>query len=259
MTKLKILALFVSISVIMGACGSSVEKETSEWNKNKARVESLSKEYPILKDALAQDLARAQEAFDKASEIADEKEKIKAMQEANSLIEEKDRSQGTFEVKFRLIYPIHKVLNFKKAVKQTESSFTDLETIEDSYFTEKTVYFLKGAEEKIQKAKAFSSEGYTSDTEFLKAMEALTDELKETNNKLISYHEEYEGKKKADRMAAKEKMDSVKAQSEPAHVHASDDHSSSKEIAKIKCSKCGTMHDASATKCSSCGAILKSK
>lgn len=249
--RLFIIAL---IGLFLASCGASIESEMADFERNKKRLNDYQVKYPILKDVLAKDLSRAEEALTEAQEIADEDQKIDAIQQANGLISEKDRSGEMFEIKFRSIYPIHKVIKFENVVKTLDSKRDDIERIEDSYFSEKTTYLLDKSKEYKTEFKKIEKASYSSADELLDVMEEYVKEVNAINNQLADYYKDYNDAKRLARDKEKAQRDSIKNASS---VQTSTPSSETKEIASIKCSKCGKVNSGDVAKCVSCGAPLK--
>lgn len=69
----------------IAACGKSVEGETRTWEKNGAKIRELQALYPGFEPALKERWRSAEELFNAARQIGDEKEKAKKMAAANEL------------------------------------------------------------------------------------------------------------------------------------------------------------------------------
>lgn len=79
--------LFVACFVFaLGACGSSVEAQQESWKKSQEAVVQRSEELSAFKPYLDARLEKAKAAWEEASGISDDKEKIEALKAANGLL-----------------------------------------------------------------------------------------------------------------------------------------------------------------------------
>ncbi len=246
--------IFGFITLLIASCGTSVESEIADFEKHKKRLNDYQLKYPILKEVLAKDLSRAEEAFSKAQAITDEEQKIDAIQQANGLISEKDRSGKMFEIKLRSIHPIHKVIKFENSVKTLESKRDRIERIEDSYFTEKTTYLLEKSKEYNTEYKKIGKSSYANANELINAMDEYVEGVRKLNTQLSDYYNDYMETKREDRVKDKSQKDST---STATSLQKTTKTLETQEIASIKCTKCGTVSSGNAMKCKSCGAPLK--
>jgi hypothetical protein len=81
----KLCILFVAL-LLLASCSRSVEGETSAWASNKTRLNELKALYPGFSAALESMMGQAESAWNAASSISNEDEKIAKMAEANALI-----------------------------------------------------------------------------------------------------------------------------------------------------------------------------
>ncbi len=78
--------LLIPVLVLGISCKKSVEGEQKAWERNLKNIETLSYEYPSFKGVLNEQIQKAEPVMKAAEAITDEKEKIKKMGEANSLL-----------------------------------------------------------------------------------------------------------------------------------------------------------------------------
>ena len=83
---MKKLTFFIVALLLLASCSRSVEGETSAWASNKTRLSELKALYPGFSAALESMMGQAESAWNAASSISNEDEKIAKMAEANALI-----------------------------------------------------------------------------------------------------------------------------------------------------------------------------
>jgi hypothetical protein len=87
MTSKKIGLCILALTVLL-ACGPNVKNETKKWENYQTAVTEQSAQYPNLKDLIATLQTEAQTKWQAAQNLTDEKEKAKAMREANTHVGE---------------------------------------------------------------------------------------------------------------------------------------------------------------------------
>ena len=80
---MKKLSLLLVLVVALFSCKATVEGETSTWKDNQKKIKDLQDTYPAFSSVLAEEQKNAQQKWDEASKVSDQKEKAKKMSEAN--------------------------------------------------------------------------------------------------------------------------------------------------------------------------------
>lgn len=71
---------------LASACGPSAENEIQYWNNNQKTIADLGEKWPGFKTHLENKLASAKPAWEKATKIAEEKQKAEQMKAANAML-----------------------------------------------------------------------------------------------------------------------------------------------------------------------------
>lgn len=216
------------------ACKRSVEGETQSWEANKGNIQKLSAKYSNFKPAFEEILKKAEAKMSEAQGLNDEKAKISAMSEANSIIRPKfvrglegmDRKISTLED-----------LMAKAAQQSKDHSDRDAAWAAKSSGDRA----IREARELIRSAKVSSAavaDGIVSDAErqLASAQKRLQEVVK----------------------VAKEKAEADKqAQADEKAAETAKEEAEEKKASPIKCAHCGNMNKPGSLKCSSCTAPLE--
>lgn len=216
------------------ACKRSVEGETQSWEANKGNVQKLSAKYSNFKPAFEEILKKAEAKMTEAQAMTDEKAKISAMAEANSIIRPKfvqglegmDRKISTLE-------------DLMAKASQQSKDHSD----RDAAWAAKSSgeRAIREVRELIRGAKVSSAavaDGIVNDADRqLSSAQNRLQEVVKTAQKKADEKEKAKADQKAEETAKQEAEE--------------------KKASPIKCGYCGTMNKPGSLKCSSCAAPLE--
>ena len=137
--------LTILIALLLFSCGASVENEEAAWKQNKTIIKNYKNKYPYFSKKIDTQLEIADAAMKKALTIADEEEKMKAMQKANE--------QAT-------IGYINAIQGLENNLQTLNRDINKLVDIESNEYTHKTTYLLEEANKKKTNAETLLNEVY---------------------------------------------------------------------------------------------------
>jgi hypothetical protein len=222
-----VLAIFLA-----AACGNTVEDQKTAWESNKTTVENYVSKYPYLAEKINAQYTKAKESMESANQISDEKKRIKAMKNANSIC-----LDGAIEETRRFEREIESIKNRIASIK---------EGVKSSEFSQKTAFLLEEANNSLTKAEAAISSKYTSADSALTIFAKELRNLESLERGLDRHYHEILSNRHEDTA----KNSAVKSSN-------STNASKSAVVATFKCKKCGGLLKEGDVKCKYCGAPVK--
>jgi hypothetical protein len=225
--------LLIFSMLVLSGCGKSIEKETSRWESNLQKVESLKSTYPGYAGLLAEEVEKAEVKWDAALLVADEKEQIKALALANDFVK-----RGM----------IKELLTIKSCLSSADQKVKTLVKMEkDSTEDTMASFAVKEAQMAISKAKTVLNSASADYSQAVATLSAAGAELKSAETSLD----------KAIRVIRDNDRASRPVATTPSKSSASKTTTTKSAPAKAttwKCAYCGAQNLNSITKCKSCGA-----
>ncbi len=231
MKRISLLLMF-AVAVFFIACGPSVDGEKESWASNKKNLTKIKTDHSFYAKIIDEKIKEAEKIWKEAEGISDEDKKAEKMQKANDLLE-----NGC----------VGNLNGMKGEISRVETKIE--EVIRKQRSAKKGKYY---ADEKIDEAR-----------DAVKYAEKVFMEEKNCSE----IQSRYKGLKTAyaDLGRAITRMESSSSSNSSTNrnkstINKGGSNSSSGKTKtpdtpkKVKCSYCGSMNSASATKCSSCGA-----
>jgi uncharacterized protein YoxC len=165
----------ILLTLILLSCGTSVENEEAVWKQNKTTITNYKNKYPYFSKKIDTQFEIADAAMKKALTIADEEEKMKAMQKAN------DQATSGY------INAIEGLENNLQALSRDIKKLVDLESNE---YTHKTTYLLEDANKKKANAETILNAVYTETDDPIQKFINCSNELSQFKRSTDKYFRE---------------------------------------------------------------------
>ncbi len=231
----KLSLLLVAVLALGVSCKKTVEGEKKAWERNLKNIETLSYEYPSFKTVLNEQITRAEPVMKAAEAIIDEKEKIKKMGEANSLL------NAAF------VRNLGEIKSLKEGLK---TKIIDVRGLDLEYSERRGAdRAIDDADDALRQADYKLRENIENATQADVVTNAVVSNLKSAESNLeritekVAEREEEEQKVEEEKELAEEKAEEEKRQA----------------ALPVKCEYCGTENSPDAETCKSCGAPLPKK
>jgi hypothetical protein len=239
----KFILIFAVSAIFIISCKPTVENEQKSWNDNLQKMSTLKSTYPAFASFIDSKIAAAKTIWSQAEGISDKDQKAKKMSEANDIFETGCVYQlSEMKDKMRNVdNKISDVKDAKRGEKGTDKHYAN-DAVDDAQQS------LKEVGQILYNGKTTIS---SEPCEVISRAYAL---LTKSYDNLVSAQNKLSNKNSSNYNNNSNNSNSNNSKNSN---NSNQSNKTNQSPAKIKCEYCGTMNDATATKCSSCGAPLK--